>query len=64
MNSVQQGFYEVDCAGPSESYCLQLDAKLLMFVAIEHWGRTNSLSGEMSFLGRSNVDEKRGFSGV
>lgn len=37
MNSVQQGFYKVDCEDPIEMYCLQLEAKHLIFVAIENW---------------------------
>jgi hypothetical protein len=35
--SVQQDFYDVHRADPTESYCHQLDAKRFIFVAIEHW---------------------------
>jgi hypothetical protein len=32
MISVQQGFYEVDCAHRIEAYCLLLEAKRFIFV--------------------------------
>jgi hypothetical protein len=51
MNSVQQGFYDVEYEDPIEMYCLQLEAKHLIFVAIKTGGKTNSLSGEMIFMG-------------
>jgi hypothetical protein len=40
--------------------CLQLDVKLVIFVAID---RNNALSSETIFLGKSNVNEERNFTG-
>jgi hypothetical protein len=31
------GFYEVNGVDPIETYCVQLDAELLILVAIENW---------------------------
>jgi hypothetical protein len=64
MNSVQQGFHEVNYADPTETYCLQLIAKRLIFVAVENWRQTNALSGETGFLWKSDDNAERGFTGV
>jgi hypothetical protein len=64
MNRVQGGFYEVDDAVPIETYCFQLDAKVSDLSQSKTGGRNNALSGEAIFLGSSNVDEERSFTGV
>jgi hypothetical protein len=43
-------------------YCLLLDAKCLIFVAMENWRQ--NYSGEEIFLGRFDFDEEQGFTGV
>jgi hypothetical protein len=61
MKRDQQGLYEVDCADYIETYRLQLDVER----DISKTGyRSNALSGEMIFLGRSDVNEERSFAGI
>jgi hypothetical protein len=64
MNSVHQRLYEVDCADPIETHCLQPDAKRLIFALSITRGKSNTLSGQTIFLGSSDVEEGRGFIGV
>jgi hypothetical protein len=51
-------------SGAVEIHCLQLEAMLLIFVAIETGGKTDAALGHRVFWGRSDVDEERGFTGA